>query len=320
MYNGSTMLLCVTIFVVHKQSLIRAHCSIVTLPASSNMIESRIIYQVIFSASFGVALALALIVLAYLKSKPTGMQTLLDLIIKDLIIIATTYRTIVVFVIFSICNVAPVDYRIACGLTVLLKLFHVFCAVDIFIIIIVRYILIYYNADISDTKLLRISRIVMFVSLIIIWITEVMDFKSSGIVFMALSQIEGTAGTSNQILGSVLLVDVIVLILTQIKIEKNNNSYNNAVASSNQNESDKGTNYSLSAIRGVIIAVILICFIVLAIIFVPTNSTNQTDVFLYITLILEIIIGNICPAIFISRNPKMVEFVKTRYLYKFRWE
>jgi hypothetical protein len=35
MYHGSTILLCVTIFVIHKQCLIRAHCSIVTvsLPA-----------------------------------------------------------------------------------------------------------------------------------------------------------------------------------------------------------------------------------------------------------------------------------------------
>jgi hypothetical protein len=31
MYNGSTMLLCLTIFVVHKQCLIRVHCSIVTV-------------------------------------------------------------------------------------------------------------------------------------------------------------------------------------------------------------------------------------------------------------------------------------------------
>jgi hypothetical protein len=31
MYNGSTILLCVTIFVIHKQCLIRAHCSIVTV-------------------------------------------------------------------------------------------------------------------------------------------------------------------------------------------------------------------------------------------------------------------------------------------------
>jgi hypothetical protein len=31
MHNGSTILLCVTIFVVHKQCLIRAHCSIVTV-------------------------------------------------------------------------------------------------------------------------------------------------------------------------------------------------------------------------------------------------------------------------------------------------
>jgi hypothetical protein len=34
MYNGSTILLCVTIFVVHKQCLIRAHCSIVTVPST----------------------------------------------------------------------------------------------------------------------------------------------------------------------------------------------------------------------------------------------------------------------------------------------
>jgi hypothetical protein len=31
MYHGSTILLCVTIFVIHKQCLIRAHCSIVTV-------------------------------------------------------------------------------------------------------------------------------------------------------------------------------------------------------------------------------------------------------------------------------------------------
>jgi hypothetical protein len=31
MYNGSTILLCVTIFVIHKRWLIGAHCSIVTV-------------------------------------------------------------------------------------------------------------------------------------------------------------------------------------------------------------------------------------------------------------------------------------------------
>jgi hypothetical protein len=36
MYNGSTILLCVTIFVIHKQCLIRAHCSIVTVIMSTS--------------------------------------------------------------------------------------------------------------------------------------------------------------------------------------------------------------------------------------------------------------------------------------------
>jgi hypothetical protein len=31
MYNGSTILLCVTIFVIHKQCLIMAHCCLVTV-------------------------------------------------------------------------------------------------------------------------------------------------------------------------------------------------------------------------------------------------------------------------------------------------
>jgi hypothetical protein len=47
MYNGSTILLCVIIFVIHKQCLIRAHCSIVTviyrrqhfLPAAINEVD-----------------------------------------------------------------------------------------------------------------------------------------------------------------------------------------------------------------------------------------------------------------------------------------
>jgi hypothetical protein len=50
---------------------------------------------------------------------------------------------------------------------------------------------------------------------------DYMDFKSSrNDFFAAFSQIEGKNGTFNQILGSVVLVDVIVLILTQIEIEK----------------------------------------------------------------------------------------------------
>jgi hypothetical protein len=35
MYSGSAILLCVTIFVIHKQCLIRAHCSIVTVGAAA---------------------------------------------------------------------------------------------------------------------------------------------------------------------------------------------------------------------------------------------------------------------------------------------
>jgi hypothetical protein len=43
MYNGSTILPCVTIFVIHKQCLIRAHCSIVTvLCICSKLLHSAI--------------------------------------------------------------------------------------------------------------------------------------------------------------------------------------------------------------------------------------------------------------------------------------
>jgi hypothetical protein len=43
MYNGSTILLCVTIFVIHNQCLIRAHCSIVTVCSAPNMIAKSLI-------------------------------------------------------------------------------------------------------------------------------------------------------------------------------------------------------------------------------------------------------------------------------------
>jgi hypothetical protein len=289
---------------------------------SSNMIASRITYQIIFLTSFGVALTCALIVLAYLKSKPTGMQTLFDLIIKDLIIIATTYRVIVVVAIFLICNVAPLNYWIARGLTGLIYLLFLLLFIDIFIVIVVRYIIIYYNvliADISDTKLLCISRITIFVSSMIFWSFHIIGFSSSGkSFFTALSQIEGKFGTPNQSLGIIVCVDVIALILTQIKIEKDKpNDNNNSVMLHNQNDS---TNFSFSAIRGVTIVVLVYCLIVLAAIIKPyviTTTNNTTDRFLYVTLIMDIFVGNICPAMFISRNPKIVEFVKSRYLCNF---
>jgi hypothetical protein len=286
------------------------------------MIASRITYQIIFLTSFGGALTCALIVLAYLKNKPTGMQTLLDLIIKDLIIIATTYRVIVVIAIFLICNVAPLNFWIACGITGLINLFLLFLFIDILIVIVVRYIIIYYNVhidDISDTKLIRISRITIFASSMIFWSLSIIGFSSSGKgFFTALSQIEGKFGTPNQSLGVIVFVDIIALILTQIKIEKDkHNNNNNSVILHNQNEF---TNFSFSSIRCVTIAVLIIFLIVLAYIispYVQTTTNNPTDVFLYTTLILEIFVGNICPAMFISRNPKIVEFVKSRYLCKF---
>jgi hypothetical protein len=256
---------------------------------SSNMIVSRIIYQIIFLTSFGVALTCALIVLAYLKSKPTGMQTLLDLIIKDLIIIATTYRVFVVVAIFLICNVAPINYLIARAITLLLYLFLLFLFIDIFIVIVVRYIIIYYNvliADISDRKLLRISRITIFVSSIILWSIESIEFSSTGkSFFTALSQIEGKIGTPNPSLGVIVFVDVIALILSQIIIERdNNNDNNNSVTLHDQNDS---INFSFSAIRGVTIAALIICLIVLAYIispYVQTLTNNQTLICFYTLL------------------------------------
>jgi hypothetical protein len=245
------------------------------------------------------------------------MQTLLDLIIKDLIIIATAYRILVALAIFLICNVAPIDYWMAVTLTILIKFFLLFLFIDIFIVIIVRYIIIYYNAyisDISDTKLLGISRIVIFVSTFMLMLVDITEFSSSGkSFFAALSQIEGKFGTPNRSLGFVVIVDVIALILTQIKIEKDKPPPNDQSESST-----KWTNFSFSDIRGVTIAVLLICLIVLVYIISPyvQNTTNPTDVFLHTTLILGIFVGNICPAIFISKNPKMVEFVKSKYLYK----
>jgi hypothetical protein len=265
------------------------------------MIVGRIYYQIIFSTSFGVALTLALIILAYLKSKPTGMQTLLDLFIKDFIIIATAYRIIVALAIFLICNVAPVDYWLARGLAVLIKLFLVFLFVDIFILIIVRYIIIYYNAYISeicDKKLLGISRIVIFISSIILWIGDVIDFSSSGKAFFtALSQIEGKIGSPNRMFGLIVLMDAILLILTQIKIEKDKLLKNES--------STKWTHFSFSAIRGVTIAVLIICLIVLGYIIIP-YVTYPTDVFLNTTLILGIFVGNICPAIIFSVSNKLL--------------
>jgi hypothetical protein len=126
--------------------------------------------------------------------------------------------------------------------------------------------------------------------------------------------IEGKFGTPNRSLGLVVIMDVIALILTQIKIEKDKPPANDR----SELSSTKWTNFSFSAIRGVTIAVLLICLTVLGYIISPyvQNTTNPTDVFLHTTLIGGIFVGNICPAIFISRNPKMVEFVKSKYLYK----
>jgi hypothetical protein len=121
------------------------------------------------------------------------MQTLLDLIIKDLIIIATSYRILVAFAIFLICNVAPIDYWMAMAFSILIHVFLFFLFIDIFIVIIVRYIIIYYNAyiaDISDTKLLGISRIFIFVTTFMFMLVEITEFSSSGkSFFTALSQI-----------------------------------------------------------------------------------------------------------------------------------
>jgi hypothetical protein len=74
----------------------------------------------------------------------------------------------------------------------------------------------------------------------------------------------------------------------------------------NQNESStKWIHFSFSAIRGVTIAVLIICLIVLGYIIIP-YVTYPTDVFLNTTLILGIFVGNICPAIIFSVSNKLL--------------
>jgi hypothetical protein len=52
MYNGSTILLCVTIFVIHKQCLIRAHCSIVTVDEPGISQPKRQLLEAFYQANF----------------------------------------------------------------------------------------------------------------------------------------------------------------------------------------------------------------------------------------------------------------------------
>jgi hypothetical protein len=41
MVNGSSILLCVTIFVIHKQCFLRAHCSIVTVSGKITIFKTK---------------------------------------------------------------------------------------------------------------------------------------------------------------------------------------------------------------------------------------------------------------------------------------
>jgi hypothetical protein len=45
MYKGSTILLCVTIFVIHKQCLIRDHCSIVTVTIVLRRVQLQTVWN-----------------------------------------------------------------------------------------------------------------------------------------------------------------------------------------------------------------------------------------------------------------------------------
>ena len=243
------------------------------------------------------------IVFKYLNKKALGMQTILDHTIKDFIRISIMNLVTSWFVLvkFGITYAKPLAYGI-----VATNYFSVTAYFwQIFVTLAIRYLSIFHSSvldDIEDHRVIQWSR--SFVGMAALVSTLVENFQHGTIFAFLTNQEDSDIKTKNvtNSLKFILVIDIITLILVQIKIEILN------LQEEYPKDIEKVTTEKVT-IRGVCLSICVAMVVLVNWVF--KRQTENEYAYLEefrIRLFSQFICCNLIPMLLIFRHPKLLSF------------
>ena len=259
----------------------------------------------------------AFIVLKYLNKKPLGMQTIFDELIKDFIYLnmldCLTFIVAVAASYFPPLNHYTMNTILICRITMSSAVTY-----QLSILMLIRYLCVFYPTQMNNAHFARnLAR--LFVVYISFTTAIFIDKKNTPYYFIASgNNVEPEPLPKPPIIRLIMLgVNLMILIFTQYKIEK----FNQSVDSQEQHVEEAGGEfqnssdaYSKNTYRIVLLILcILITLVVLYFLLTPPG-VHLIDIIFKLLAIKHIILHNVIPIIFIVRNELLFSFMKIQIL------
>ena len=291
--------------------------------------KSAIIVCYIFQATFGtLGTIIAYMALKYFNQKPLGMQTMFDQMIKDKIYLSFFCEVIWVLILNFIVEIAiPLNHNSSTmhyvGLlsTFIAQILITAVFWQFMMILIIRYLSVFHHTFLNlvdERFILKIIRMIVLFGAVIS--TVMGDLKNSNIYQLLTDRyIEGNGLVLAKPIFTVVLISLVILIITQYKIEMYTKADDNCHSIGHLEEGGResignqsGNNnhkYKMNTIR-ILLGTLCIGFI-LAFYFLISVSNED----LYLKRLRYVAIGQFIdmialPSIFIYRNENIYRYFK----------
>ena len=282
--------------------------------------EEIILHSLRIIFAIGMAVK-ACLIWTYLNKNALGMQTILDQMVKDIIII---HGMTFISTNLALMKIVENPYNHYVALTIMI--FHCFFALaifwQIFVTVVIRYLSVFHHNMLNSVDEISVfmttRKFVGLVSLIsTLW--EVYDYEHQFIyIFLINSDIDTEVISRFKPFLIVLIVNIITLLFVQIRIEIFKKTVDQQNESSppvespdeeNQNCLEMAFEYSHNTIRIVLFIIFLVLMVVLGWMLNTTGEMQEiVDDRLRIHVCMQFILTNVIPMILIKRNPNMYKY------------
>ena len=263
---------------------------------------------------------IAFMVLKYLDKKPLGMQTIFDEIIKDFIYLNMldwlTFIVAVAASYFPPLNHYTINTILICRITMSSAVTY-----QLSILMLIRYLCVFYPTQMNNAHFAKnLSR--LFVTYIAFTTAIFIDKENTPYYFIVSSKNIGNGNNAEPLPKAPVLMlfmlglNLMILILTQYKIEKFNQSVDSQlqhVEEAGEEYQNFADTYSKNTYR---ILLLILCnlFTSVVIYFLLTPWVHWFDIILRAIAIKHMILHNIIPIIFIVRSELLFCFMKIQIL------
>ena len=280
--------------------------------------------EVIFWCSFHIVSTIlgsfiAFMVLKYLDKKPLGMQTIFDELIKDFIYLNIldwlTFIAAVAASYFPPLNHYTINTILICRITMESAVTY-----QLSILMLIRYLYVFYPTQMNNAHFARnLAR--LFVIYIAFTTAILIDKKNTPYYLIVSSKDIGNGNNAEPLPKAPVLmlimlgVNLMILIFTQYKIEKFNQSVDSQlqhVEEAGEEYQNFADTYSKNTYR-ILLLILCILFTSVVIYFLLTPWSDIIIIVKAIT-IKHMILHNIIPIIFIVRSEPLFCFIKIQIL------